>query len=238
MVIPCAWRTGKPFYEQLRSPILVKRGIPAALTFYVEPPRADCRHACAIDDVAHVLRRLPSAHVKSIAAIVLRQPTRKQAILRPVWGRMIYSTSLGPRTGPAIFLEAQPLGLQWFFARSARPEDEQELERLGQDGHNVVRDRRGWRVESTPAAIRATQLYRTLLHEIGHHVDRLASVENSESEERFFARPYQERESAAHRYADQWAQRLQISGVFPFAPLHNPESFDRDGVAQDWFVTK
>jgi hypothetical protein len=93
MVVPCVWRGGRPFYEQLRSPVIVSRGIPATLKFYVESPRADCRHACSIDDIVYVLRRLPSKHVRSIAAIVLRQPTRKQAILRPVWGRMIYSSS-------------------------------------------------------------------------------------------------------------------------------------------------
>lgn len=237
MVIPCAWRSGRPFYEQLRSPVIVTRGVPSGIPFYVEPPRADCRHACTIDDVVHVLRRLPSDHVQSIAAIVLRQPTRKQAILRPVWGRMIYSTSLGPRVGPAIFLEAQVAGLQWVFARSTRPEDEQELARARQDGHRVVRDRRGWRIESTTAAIRATQLYRTLLHEIGHHADRLASIERSESVERFFARPYLEREAAAHRYADEWAGRLQASGVIPFAPRHALDAFRRDGLTSDWFAT-
>lgn len=29
MVVPCAWRSGRPFYEQLRSPVIVTRGIPA-----------------------------------------------------------------------------------------------------------------------------------------------------------------------------------------------------------------
>src|SRR5262245_45158558 len=107
MVVPCSSRTTRPFYDQLRDPIIVMRGIPTPLKFYVEPPREDCRHACSIDDIAHLLRRLPSDHVKSLVAIVLRQPTRKQAMLRPVWGRMLYSRDDGIRNGPAIFLEAQ-----------------------------------------------------------------------------------------------------------------------------------
>jgi hypothetical protein len=232
MVVPCAWRSGKPFYEQLRSPVIVTRGIPATLKFYVEPPRADCRHACSLDDVVHVLRRLPSKHVRSIAAIVLRQPTRKQAILRPVWGRMIYSSSLGRGAGPAIFLEAQLVDLRWIFPRSARPDDELELERLRGDGHRLTGVRRGWQIDSPPFAIRATQLYRTLLHEIGHHIDRL---DTSESDDRFFARPHQEREAAAHRYADHWADRFRDGGIFPFAPTLKPDVLRREGIAPEWF---
>ena len=235
MVVPCESRSGRPFYEQLRSPVIVTRGIPATLKFYVEPPRADCRHACSIDDVAYVLRRLPSEHVGSIAAIVLRQPTRKQAILRPVWGRMIYSSSLGRGVGPAIFLEAQPADLRWIVPRSTRPEDDRELERLRGDGHKVVGVRRGWQIECSPVAIRATQLYRTLLHEIGHHVDRLEALERSESDDRFFARPHQEREAAAHRYADQWADRFRDGGIFPFAPTLKPDVLRRGGIAPEWF---
>jgi hypothetical protein len=238
MVVPCTLRSGRPFYEQLRSAVIVERGIPATLRFYVEPPRADSRHACSIDDIVTVLRRLPSEDTKSLAAIVLRQPTRKQAILRPVWGRMIYSTSLARVSGPAIFLEAQLAGLRWMFPLSTRPEDEQELDRLRRDGHKIDRDRRAWRIESSPDAIRSTQLYRTLLHEIGHHVDRLTHLRRSVSEDQFFARPSREREEAAHRYANHWAERLRASGNIPFARILKPEALRRDGLSEEWFVVE
>lgn len=97
---------------------------------------------------------------------MLRQPTRKQAILRPVWGA-------------------------------------------------------NGRVESSLEAVRATQLYRTLLHEIGHHVDRLeyAAGADAAADEQFFARPHIERETAAHQYADTWAANLRANRTIPFTSI-------------------
>jgi hypothetical protein len=240
MVVPCAWRSGRAFYEMLRDPVIVTRGIPTPLRFYVEAPREDYRHACSIDDIVHVLRRLPSEHVRSVVAIVLRQPTRKQAILRPVWGRMLYSRHEGLRKGPAISLDAQPIQLRWLAPLSARPEDERELERLREDGHRVTRERKGWRVEGSPESVRATQLYRTLLHEIGHHVDRLEyhalqGVTGAEAaDDRFFARPHVERETAAHRYADTWAASLRANRTIPFKSILK-EELRSEGIDPSWF---
>lgn len=237
MVVPCAWRSGRAFYEMLRDPVIVTRGIPTPLKFYVEAPRADCRHACSIDDIVHMLRRLPTDHVGSIVAIVLRQPTRKQEMLRPVWGRILYSRNEGTRRGPAIFLDALPVALRWLLPRSKRPEDERELERLREDGHRVTRERKGWRIEGAADAIRATQLYRTLLHEIGHHVDRLeffARHKDSAADEQFAARPHVEREDAAHRYADTWAATLRADRAIPFASIVK-EGLRSEGIDPTWF---
>lgn len=241
MVVPCAWRSGRAFYEMLRDPIIVTRGIPTPLKFYVEPPRDDCRHACSIDDIVHVLRRLPTEHVRTIVAIVLRQPTRKQAILRPVWGRMLYSRHEGLRHGPAIFLDAQPINLRWRVPLSARPEDARELERLRADGHRVTRERKAWRLESSVEAVRATQLYRTLLHEIGHHVDRLEyhaqhrRADGEVTDARFFARPNVEREDAAHRYADNWAKKLRTNQTIPFSSILTLD-LQAEGIDPSWFA--
>jgi len=235
MVVACAWRSGRAFYEMLRDPVIVTRGIPTPLKFYVEAPREDCRHACSIDDIVHVLRRLPSEHVGSVVAIVLRQPTRKQAILRPVWGRMLYSRHEGLRKGPAIFLDAQPIHLRWLAPLSAGPEDERELQRLREDGHRVTRERKGWRVEGSVEAVRATQLYRTLLHEIGHHVDRLEyHAREDVTDDRFFARPHVERETAAHRYADTWAAKLRVNRTIPFTSILK-EDLRTEGIDPQWF---
>jgi hypothetical protein len=214
----------------LRDPVIVTRGIPTPLTFYVEAPRDDCRHACTVDDIVHVLRRLPVDHVRSVVAIVLRQPTRKQAMLRPVWGRLIYSRDAGLRRGPAIFLDAQPVALRWLAPLSNRPEDERELERLRADGHRVTRERKGWRIEGSANAIRSTQLHRTLLHEIGHHVDRL----EHDADEAYFARPHVEREAAAHRYADTWAANLRADHTIPFASIVS-EALRAEGIDPRWF---
>jgi hypothetical protein len=244
MVIPCVWRSGRAFYEVLRQPVIVTRGIPTPLKFYVEAPRDDCRHACSIDDIVRVLRRLPSDHMRTVVAIVLRQPTRKQAMLRPVWGRMIYTRDVGLRRGPAILLDAQPREMRWLQPLSTQPADERELERLREDGHSVTRERKGWWVEGSAEAIRATQLYRTLLHEIGHHVDRLEHLARHHKDaaaeatldEQFFARPHVEREAAAHRYADTWAASLRASRAIPFASIVN-DDLRAEGIDPAWFAS-
>src|SRR5688572_8501323 len=83
MVVPQRWDA--PFYTTLRGAIAVARG---KWTFLVEPARTPFVHACTIDDVAHVLAMAPPKDVAAIDLIVLRQPTRKQRMLEPVWGRL------------------------------------------------------------------------------------------------------------------------------------------------------
>src|SRR5260370_1820778 len=53
--------------------------------------------------------------MESLDTIILRQPTRKQWLLNPAWGRLAYSAEFGHagkkirRTGPAVLLEASIL---------------------------------------------------------------------------------------------------------------------------------
>ena len=74
-------------------------------------------------------------------------------------------------------------------------------------------------------AVRSVQLYRTLLHEIGHWVHwtqlvKRPASENGESEEEleemYFQKPQVERESFAHRYADERRKELKVKGRIPF----------------------
>jgi hypothetical protein len=98
-------------------------------------------------------------------------------------------------------------------------------------------------VEASAHAIRTTQLYRTLLHEIGHHVGRLEyharhkDTGHDAADELYFARPPAEREAAAHRYADSWASRLRANRIIPFAPIlkGDPEDPEGEGLDPFWF---
>ncbi len=139
MVIPCSSRTERRFYEQLRDAIIVTRGIPTPLDLYIEPPRGDCRHACSIDDIVHILRKLPVDHVSTI----------------------------------------------------------------------------------------------------GHHVDYLEHQRRTgsspeEAAKSLSARPRSQRETAAHRYADEWGDRLRAAGVIPF-PLRIREDLRAEGIDPAWF---
>lgn len=241
LVVPKYWPDDRMFWEVLRSPIAVSRTVAnSELVFLVEPPRSGSFHACTIEDVCRVLACAPPEHLNGIDLLVLRQPTRKQEVLRPVWGRLAYHAAIGRYSGTAIYLEAQTIrSLRW--PASLTPEDEAELDRLRGDGHVVTRERRGFTVAVTPEAIRATQLYRTLLHELGHYVDWLESVvrpiqEMSDDFERdrvvrtYRSKDPRTKEDFAHRYA------LEVGGRVPrFARSLDHELVRRDGMDPAWF---
>ncbi|RWN42293.1 MAG: hypothetical protein EOS03_28750 [Mesorhizobium sp.] len=128
------------------------------------------------------------------------------------------------KSGPAIFLEACGVGDIIDWPTSLDSEDAAELDRLRLDGHDVSQVGKKHFVSPSLDAVRATQLYRTLLHEIGHWRDRLKKVEMPSDQgedystlyDRYFARPKSEREAFAHRYADNLRATLEKKGVIPF----------------------
>lgn len=177
-----------------------------------------------------MLANIPMVDWEGLETFVLRQSTRKQRILSPAWGRLLYDADLGlpgratKRMGPAVLLEAVDCAAKLEWSSSLDPDDQAELERLKQDGHAIERVGRRHVISTNVAATRATQLYRTLLHEIGHWVDWLEKVERPAARggdfdslyEAYFQRPKDEREAFAHRYADEARERLQRFGVMPF----------------------
>ena len=219
MVIPKGWPDDRVFWEVLRSPVTVRRDVgTTSLTFLVERPRQGSFHACTIDDICRVLAFVPPDHLDGIELIILRQPTRKEEALKPVWGRLAYYAATGRYSGTAIYLEAQT-GKPGSWSHSLTPDGAAELDRLRADGHLVTRGRRGHRVAHTPEAIRSTQLYRTLLHEVGHYVDWLESVilptldSTDEAEDEritraYCTKPQRAKEEFAHRYAAAAAERV------------------------------
>lgn len=199
--------------------------------FIIEENARGCVHACTVDDIRHVLEMIPSSDWVGIECIVLRQPTAKQATLNPVWGRLSYTANLGAVAGkdvylgPVIMLDACPAGAQFKWPKSLGPEGTKELARLRDDGHQVIDEGRHYLIATTPDTVRSTQLYRTLLHEIGHWLDFLQKVERRYDDnpdsygqlvDRYFQRPQDEREAFAHRYADEMRRQLVDRGIIPF----------------------
>lgn len=184
------------------------------LTFVVQPLRAGFRHYVSISDIRGVLKCLPADDVTGVAWIVLRQPTRKADIFRPAWGRMFYPSACS--RGASIMIDAQPMDHRFRLPRKMQPDWARELARLRSEGHAVRTDSRHYHVECSAKAIRTTQLYRTLAHEVGHWVDYKTRVfgpaaqgESFERlEELYFSTPAREREDAAERYADEMRKRL------------------------------
>ena len=191
-------------------------------TFLVEETRDDCVHACTIDDITHILQNVPVADLEGIALIVLRQPKRKEEIINPAWGRYVQYAVIDEFCGSAIFLEAVDLSEPTRWSKSLSPELQAELERLKNDGHSVMTTKRHHIVSANLVSVRATQLYRTLLHEIGHHVDR------QRNEASFNAKPSKEKEVFAHKYADELRETLKRKGILPFNRIFDIESLKSD----------
>jgi hypothetical protein len=123
----------------------------------------------------------------------------------------------------------------------------EELEPLRADGHRITTTRHEHLIHTGLAAARATQLYRTLPHEIGHWVNYKDKVimasggaEASEDElsERYCRRPAAEREAFGHRYADELGARLRVTGQIPFERIFGPVSLRHDGLRAMDFVAE
>ena len=240
--IPLVCHAERIWWENLGQHRIVNRNVgPFDLSFVIEKTRQDCVHACTVEDVCRVLSLVSPSDLVSLKTFVFRQPTRKQWQVSPAWGRLAYSADLGlmgkrvRRQGPAILLEAVNPEKAWSWGRDLGPLDALEVERLRNDGHVVENNGKRLLFHSSRASIRATQLYRTLLHEIGHWVDWLEKVERPAENQsipyevladRYFARPVQERERFAHRYASTMRKQLAGAKLIPFSTI--PDSDEGD----------
>jgi hypothetical protein len=194
--------------------------------FIVEKTRADCYHACSVADVAFMLAHIPAEDYGDLRYIVFRQPKRKEEILSSVWGYLCYFYEFEGKGKPAVILEAFPFHYRLRRVKNLTVEDRNELERLKKDGHVFIADKRGYTASTTPETVRATQLYRTLLHELGHYVQYRQVVEGllpefaemPEEERRnyfCYSIPTAESEKFAHAYADRLRENFLEQGVIP-----------------------
>ena len=151
-------------FQVLKDPVRCSRTIrertirERTMWFFVEPPTGDCCYACTVEDVARLLSEVPLDNWAGISAIVFRQPTRKQDLLRPVWGRLVFDTHVSGMTGSAIHLDAQDPSQEIRWSRSLGPDQQKELSALAADGHRVVRSRRWWSIRPTFDSTRADGL--------------------------------------------------------------------------------
>jgi hypothetical protein len=235
LVIPNACSVERDWTEQLHPHIQIRQTLSGRqILFIVEKTHGGCIHACSVDDIRHILAAIPSGDWRGLDTFVLRQSTRKQRVIRPAWGRMCYAADLGLpgrtpiRVGPVVMLEAVDCSGKFAWPSALQPEDQAELERLRADGHEIRQDGNHHIFSMTPESVRATQLYRTLIHEIGHWVDFVEKVEKPTTagdgaytslSQLFFSRSHEDREAFAHRYADAVRGRLVKFGIIPFDRL-------------------
>jgi hypothetical protein len=233
LVVPRLWIADQWPTAHLDPSQWVRRNVNGRdVTFIVEKTSGGCVHACTVEDVVTILSHVPVSDWDGLETFVFRQPTRKQRILWPAWGRMYYYADLSFRgssivkSGPAVFLEAMAPNAVFKWSTALDPDDTAELDRLRLDGHEIERAGRKHVISSSPQSVRATQLYRTLPHEIGHWFDWLENVERRRGEEdysalvdRYDARSKDEKEVFAHRYAANLREALEKNRVIPFSRI-------------------
>lgn len=230
LVIPRPAVVMKNFYERLTNYNKDSKTINGnRFQFVIEETRNNSEHSCTVNDIAEILRHINPVDYSRLNLIVLRQPKRKEEILNSVWGRLIYLYEFEGEVQPAIILESQEIGKTIKWSTSLKPDFQKELDRLSKDGHKIERTKRKFLISSTTEAIRSTQLYRTIPHEIGHYkhfLEEVGEIEDSpdtETYEEYEIRDdkyhnlnFDIKEKYAHNYADEFLNEMKKVGVIPF----------------------
>ncbi len=248
-VVPQSWRwkDGRVFYEHLRNAVVMHicNGN-YDFRLFVEPTNNGFAHPCTPDDIMNVLSLIPESHSKDIKIIVLRQPTKKEELLRPAWGRMSYFANLGDYSGPGIFLNACQPGLTVKWTKSLTPEAEKELLLLREHGHAISSDKRNIIIKTTIEACRNTQLCFTVPHEVGHYVhynecvaDPMRHKPNHGNKEmlekQYFEKSLRDVEAYANKYANGFYSEMKQKGVLPFPRILDVEKIREQGMKPEWF---
>lgn len=218
----------KSFYERLDIYKKIQKTINGHdFLFVVEQTRETSKHACSINDISKIIENIPTKDYGDLKLIILRQPKRKEEALSPVWGRLIYSYEFEADYYPAIIIEAMDFSRKFKWTKKLSVESQRELERLREDGHLISDDKRNFVADYELDNVRATQLYRTLIHEFGHfaHYQEFVGRPGTDDEEYeewetrhdlYFKLPKLEKEKFAHKYADTIKSDLIEKKIIPF----------------------
>ena len=247
LVVPERWVDFKVFWERLSNPIVCPIEVQGhRINLFVEAPRVGSVHASTPQDIIKVLEQVTQEHLKQVEVVVLRQPKKKEEILKPVWGRFVYYADLGKYSGPGVYLEAVEIGKVLKWGNNLTPFENKELELLRADGHRIEKVKRGYDIYTTPETVRNTQLFRTLPHEIGHAVDYLTNSLNpsisasTESDSEYISnaynsKPKKDKEEYANRYAREFYQKCVEQKKLPFGRIYEKEELAKLGLAPEWF---
>ena len=233
LTIPQPCDTDLYFYERMESPVKEEMTVQGLrIQVVIETLKEGYFYSCTPGDVEKILNHVPWKDFENFGYIVFRQPKKKEIILSSVWGRLVYSFDFEGSRGPAIIIEAIPNWQTFSYPKKQSVEEALEFELLKKDGMNFKESKRAFVADVDESVIRGVQLYRTLLHEIGHYVHYLDVVERPHSlggeeqgwearRERYFKIPKSEKEFFANRYAAEMKQRLTSSGVIPFERIES-----------------
>lgn len=133
----------KSYYERLSDYEKFSKTINGHdFIFIVEKTRETSLHACSILDIENIINHIPIKDYGDLKFIVLRQPKRKEELLSPVWGRLIYSYEFENKYFPAVIIESFDYTKKFKWTKSLTVDKQKELDRLKDDGHKIIEDKR------------------------------------------------------------------------------------------------
>ena len=178
-VIPESWHSDLQYFEKMDKYNSVSKIVnEKEYHFVIENTRSNCCHACTVDDLIKMISFIPIDSLKDLSLIILRQPKKKEDTLFPVWGRLRYYHEIDAYSGSAIILEAVDFTKKLKRSKRLSPEGQKEFQRLKKDGYKFIESKRDFIAAYDIETVRATHLYRTFLHEIGHYKQYLECVKN------------------------------------------------------------
>jgi predicted SprT family Zn-dependent metalloprotease len=106
------------------------------------------------------------------------------------------------------------------------------------DGHSFLESKKTFSALLQIDSVRNTQLYRTLIHEFGHYKQYLELVERAGHEdedfeewnkrnEKYFKISSSDKESYAHKYADELINKPRKENIVPFDRISDIDSEEK-----------
>nr|WP_297169259.1 hypothetical protein [uncultured Dysgonomonas sp.] len=180
--------------------------------FVVEDLQTGFQYSCSLDDIVTQLSKIPNTDYGDLKFIVFRQPKKKERMLEPVWGRLMYTYEFEGDLFPAIIIESFQPGDSLKWSKKQSVAQIQEFKLLQEEGHIFIDKGNYYEAILSESAVRNTQLNRTIFHEVGHYVHYLTFVERPSTDEesfeewenrynKYFSIPKREKEVFANRYA-------------------------------------
>jgi len=190
----------QPFYENIKVESRCRRTINGKdYNFVTEKLKSGYTYTCSVDEICEVLSHCPVGDLDGLSLIILRQPKRKEEIFSCCWGRLQYFFEYNGEVQPAIIIEAVIPNRDIVHKKSVLSLfHKKKLLTLQTEGHELIEGKRAITVRTTFQAAKNTQLYRTLLHEVGHYV--FWKSDN-------YVDTYEEKEL----YADNYAKKIRDS---------------------------
>lgn len=153
------------------------------LRFLVEALRPCNLYLFTIDEAANLLRAVPGDDLEGLDLVVFHQPAVGEKA-GCCWGAYTAEYRYEGRLRRAILLNSVNSHTHMVAVRQADRDAAQETECLREEGHKIALIDGRYIIASSRDAIRVTQLYRSIYHQVYHHVRSFRGIPLEADDER------------------------------------------------------